>query len=124
MEIIILVGFFIGILVIMGLLKILEKKYGVNRAEAGKPLKKIERAAGWISGISLIVIVLMAINGVPINYLLLVLFAGMLSLMQTMIEWKYVKSPQRSIISLVLTCAFVLSILGLVEIAVWASANV
>lgn len=123
MDILILAGFFIGMLVIVGLLSKLEKMYGVNRKEAGKPLKKIERLAGWICGIGLILIIFLAIKGVMINYMVIVLVAGTLSLLQTLAEWKYVKNPQRSISSLMLTVAFLLSILGLIEVAEWVSVN-
>lgn len=123
MEILILTGFFIGMLVIVGLLSKLEKMYGVNRKEAGKPLKKIERLASWICGLGLILIIFLAINGVMINYLVIVLVAGILSLLQTLVEWRYVRNPRRSLISLMLTVGFLLSILGLVEMAEWVSLN-
>lgn len=121
-EALILVGLILIMLVITLGLNKLEKKYGVNRREAGEPLKKTERMAGWVSLGLLAVIVAAAINGSGINYMLIMLVAGMLALLQTLIEWKHVRNAQRSMVSFTLTAVLLLSLLGLMQIVEWTTA--
>ncbi|MGH2316441.1 hypothetical protein ACRC6Q_01675 [Planococcus sp. SE5232] len=123
MDALILIGFFISMALVVLMLKKLEKKYGVDRAEAGEPLKKIERSAGWISGISLIGLIGLATAGVAINYMIVLLCFGGLAVLQTLIEWKYVGNSRRSLVSLLLTIVFILSILGLMGLAEWTAVD-
>ncbi|ANU09692.1 hypothetical protein BBH88_04960 [Planococcus antarcticus DSM 14505] len=123
MEALVLIGF-IAIMLLLGLLlKRIETKYGVNRATATKPVKKIERWIGWTIVTGLIVIMILSVNGLAINYINVLLFFGIVALLQTVFEWSQVRNTQRSVISLALTIVFVLSLLGLVEVAQWALAN-
>ena len=123
MDALVLIGFFIFMVLVALLLKKLEKKYGVDRTEAGEPLKKIERSAGWISGICIIGLIGLAAAGVAINYMIVLLCFGVLALLQTLVEWRYVGNSRRSLVSLLLTIVFILSILGLMGLAEWAAVD-
>ena len=124
MDALVLIGFLFIMFGVALLLNLLEQKYGVNRKEATAPVKKIERSANWISTIGLIAIVVIVMDGVSLNYIGVILFFGVLGMLQTVFEWKYVRNSRKSLVSFTLTIALILSILGLVEIAAWATAIV
>lgn len=123
MKALILIGLGTLLLLIGLLLQRIEKKHGVDREAAKEPVKKIERWVEWILVTSFIVLILLSINEVTINYINVLSFFGIVALLQTVLEWSHVRNTQRSVISLVLNLIFVLSIVGLVEVAQWALAN-